>query len=215
MTIEQSKPKAWYEDFPEPKTEAAIMPRNRVMQMLSLRGVASILLIDLRRMDFEGGCLRGSLNIPAQGFWWNRGMLYVRTISSLVALLRHPDSYELAYKADVEWVVFTCGSSNGRAPRCAAWYEARAISSPAPLTDQCRFKEFIDAAGDEQMQSMVLEGGVKGWVKSGPQFTRLMDGYKESYWHDLFAQEEAKKSGAQSTTAQDDKNLVGQGDVTK
>ncbi|KAI5273383.1 hypothetical protein E4T47_03511 [Aureobasidium subglaciale] len=198
MTTEQSKPKAWYEDFPEPKTEAAIMPRNRVMQMLSLRGVASILLIDLRRMDFDGGCLRGSLNIPAQGFWWNRGMLY-----------------ELAYKADVEWVVFTCGSSNGRAPRCAAWYEARAISSPAPLTDRCRFKEFIDAAGDEQMQSMVLEGGVKGWVKSGPQFTRLMDGYKESYWQDLFAQEEAKKSGAQSTTAQDDKNLVGQGDVTK
>lgn len=75
-----------------------------------------------------------------------------------------------------------------------------------------RFKEFIEQAGDEQMQSMVLEGGVKGWVKSGPQFTRLMDGYKESYWQDLFAQEEAKKAAAQG---QDDKNLVGQGDVTK
>ncbi|THW63475.1 hypothetical protein D6D19_09638 [Aureobasidium pullulans] len=175
MTSEQSRP--WHADFPEPKAEAAIMPRNRVMQMLSLRGVASLLIIDLRRMDFEGGCLRGSLNIPAQGFWWNRGMLY-----------------ELAYKADIEWVVFTCGSSNGRAPRCAAW-----------------FKEFIDAAGDEQMQSMVLEGGVKGWVKSGPQFTRLMDGYKEPYWQDLFAQEEAKKSAAQEA----DKSSVGQGDVTK
>ncbi|KAH0282617.1 hypothetical protein KCU62_g9604, partial [Aureobasidium sp. EXF-3399] len=177
MTTEQT-PRPWHAEFPEPKAEAAIMPRNRVMQMLSLRGVAAILIIDLRRMDFEGGCLRGSLNIPAQGFWWNRGMLY-----------------ELAYKADIEWVVFTCGSSNGRAPRCAAW-----------------FKEFIEQAGDEQMQSMVLEGGVKGWVKSGPQFTRLMDGYKESYWQDLFAQEEAKKAAAQG---QDDKNLVGQGDVTK
>ncbi|THX80888.1 hypothetical protein D6D04_04350 [Aureobasidium pullulans] len=184
MTTEQSRP--WHADFPEPKAEAAIMPRNRVMQMLSLRGVASLLIIDLRRMDFEGGCLRGSLNIPAQGFWWNRGMLY-----------------ELAYKADIEWVVFTSsdliviatgGSSNGRAPRCAAW-----------------FKEFIDAAGDEQMQSMVLEGGVKGWVKSGPQFTRLMDGYKEPHWQDLFAQEEAKKSAAQEA----DKSSVGQGDVTK
>jgi arsenical-resistance protein 2 len=39
-----------------------------------------------------------------------------------------------------------------------------------------------------------------------------MDGYKESYWQDLFAQEEAKKAAAQG---QDDKNLVGQGDVTK
>ncbi|CAD0112944.1 unnamed protein product, partial [Aureobasidium uvarum] len=151
--IKMTTEKPWHTEFPEPKAEAAIMPRNRVMQMLSLRGVASLLIIDLRRMDFEGGCLRGSLNIPAQGFWWNRGML-----TSL---------------------------------RCM---------------------EFIDAAGDEQMQSMVLEGGVKGWVKSGPQFTRLMDGYKESYWQDLFAQEEAKKAAAQG---QDDKNSVGQGDVTK
>lgn len=83
------------------------------------------------------------------------------------------------------------------------------------ITDCCRFKEFIDAAGDEQMQSMVLEGGMKGWVKSGPQFTRLMDGYKESYWQDLFAQEEAKKAGSQGNAEQGDKNLVGQGDVTK
>ena len=74
MTTEQTS-KPWHAEFPEPKAEAAIMPRNRVMQMLSLRGVAAILIIDLRRMDFEGGCLRGSLNIPAQGFWWNRGML--------------------------------------------------------------------------------------------------------------------------------------------
>ena len=75
-----------------------------------------------------------------------------------------------------------------------------------------RFKEFIEQAGDEQMQSMVLEGGVKGWVKSGPQFTRLMDGYIETYWQDLFAQEEAKRAAAEE---QDDKNMVGQGDVTK
>lgn len=89
------------------------------------------------------------------------------------------------------------------------------LYAPTPTllcADLDRFKEFIDAAGDEQMQSMVLEGGIKGWVKSGPQFTRLMDGYNESYWQDLFAQEEAKRAAAQG---QDDKNLVGQGDVTK
>lgn len=39
------------------------------------------------------------------------------------------------------------------------------------------------------MQVMVLEGGMKGWVKSGPQFTRLMDGYKEKHWEELFKQE--------------------------
>jgi hypothetical protein len=90
------------------------------------------------------------------------------------------------------------------------------------IQDSRRFKEFVEAAGDEQMQSMVLEGGVKGWVKSGPQFTRLMDGYKETYWQNLFVQEEeneAKKTvtaQGNSSSEQGDKNIaVGQGDVTQ
>jgi arsenical-resistance protein 2 len=32
------------------------------------------------------------------------------------------------------------------------------------------------------MNVLVLEGGIKGWVKAGPQFTQLMDGYREEYW---------------------------------
>jgi arsenical-resistance protein 2 len=39
------------------------------------------------------------------------------------------------------------------------------------------------------MQCMVLEGGMKGWVKAGAQFTRLMDGFKEDYWEKLLADE--------------------------
>jgi arsenical-resistance protein 2 len=58
------------------------------------------------------------------------------------------------------------------------------------------------------MNVMVLEGGVKGWVKAGPQFTQLMDGYREDYWQELFAEEEAKKDGTSSAAA-------GQGDVGK
>jgi arsenical-resistance protein 2 len=42
--------------------------------VLSMK-IASMLIIDVRRTDLEGGMIRGSLNIPAQGFWWNRGML--------------------------------------------------------------------------------------------------------------------------------------------
>jgi len=149
--------KQWHEDFPAPTVTAEVMPQRRLMQMLSLQGLASVLVVDVRRTDYEGGCIRGSLNIPAQGFFWNRGILY-----------------ELAYKADFQWVVFTCGSSNGRAPRCAAW-----------------FLEHIRSVGDEDMQCMVLEGGMKGWVKAGPQFTRLMDGYQESHWQKLLADEDA------------------------
>lgn len=138
---------------------AEVMPQRRALMIFSMK-IASMLLVDVRRTDYEGGAIRGSINIPAQGFWWNRGVLF-----------------ELAYKADVEWVVFTCGSSSGRAPRCAAWF-----------LDHVR-----NTAQDETMQVMVLEGGVKGWVKAGPQYTRFMDGYREEYWKELFAKEE--KSG--------------------
>ncbi|GAB7341942.1 hypothetical protein MBLNU457_g0245t1 [Dothideomycetes sp. NU457] len=156
----------WHAAFPAPKMTAEIMPRQRLQQMLSFKGLSSVLLIDVRRTDYEGGCIRESLNIPAQGFWWNRGMLY-----------------ELAYKSDIQWVVFYCGSSNGRGPRCAAW-----------------FLEHVRAIGDDDMGVMVLEGGIKGWVKSGENFTRLMDGYSEEYWTKAFAEEEGKKDKVETRT---------------
>ena len=62
------------------------------------------------------------------------------------------------------------------------------------------------------MSVMVLEGGIKGWVKSGPRYTALMDGYKPEYWEKLFAEEEetAKGKDEPETT----KTAVG-GDVTQ
>jgi len=73
------------------------------------------------------------------------------------------------------------GSSSGRGPRCAAW-----------------FLEHVRAVGDDDMQVMVLEGGIKGWVKSGPDFTRLMDGYKEDHWTKMFAEEEGKTDAVET-----------------
>jgi len=57
---------------------------------------------------------------------------------------------------------------------------------------------------------MVLEGGIKGWVKGGPRFTALMNGYKPEYWEKLFAEEEEKAKGKEpeAKTAVD-------GDVTQ
>lgn len=52
MTTSETQP--WYAAFPEPTHTAPIMPRRRAMQMLSLKGVASLLVIDVRRTDFEG-----------------------------------------------------------------------------------------------------------------------------------------------------------------
>lgn len=43
---------------------------------------------------------------------------------------------------------------------------------------------------------MVLEGGIKGWVKAGPEYTRRMDGFKKEHWEKLFTEEEAKQAPA-------------------
>jgi arsenical-resistance protein 2 len=74
MTTAESE-KQWHESFPPTTVTAEVMPQHRLMQMLSLQGLASVLVIDVRRTDYEGGCIRGSLNIPAQGFYWNMGIL--------------------------------------------------------------------------------------------------------------------------------------------
>lgn len=42
------------------------------------------------------------------------------------------------------------------------------------------------------MQVMVLEGGIKGWVQAGPQYTQLMDGFDGAHWQRLFAEQEVK-----------------------
>lgn len=87
--------------------------------------------------------------------------------------------YELAYKADIEWVVFTCGSNKAgsRGARCAAWF----------------LEHVRNVAGDDVMQVMVVEGGMKGWVQAGPEYRALMDGYSEEHWEDvLHDQKEAK-----------------------
>jgi arsenical-resistance protein 2 len=71
---EEEEEKPWHAAFPAPHLEAGVMPAARAQMILSMK-IASMLIIDVRRTDYEGGSVRGSLNIPAQGFWWNRGML--------------------------------------------------------------------------------------------------------------------------------------------
>lgn len=153
-TDEKAAEKPWYTAFPEPTMAADVFPRSRALMIMSLK-IGSMLIVDVRRTDYEGGSIRGSINIPAQGFYWNRGILY-----------------ELAFKSDMEWVVFTCGSSNGRGPRCAAWF----------------LEHVRNVAGDNDMNVTVLEGGVKGWVKAGPQYTQYMDGFEKAYWEKALAE---------------------------
>ena len=63
---------------------------------------------------------------------------------------------------------FTCNSCKpgGRGPRCAAWF----------------LEHVRNVAGDNDIQVMSLEGGLKGWVEAGPEYTQLMDGFREEAW---------------------------------
>lgn len=69
---------------------------------------------------------------------------------------------------------YSIGSSQGRGPRCASWF----------------LEHVREVAEDNDMQVLVLEGGVKGWVAGGPRFTSLMDGFKAEHWEELLAAEE-------------------------
>ncbi|KAK9452447.1 Rhodanese-like domain-containing protein, partial [Dipodascopsis uninucleata] len=63
------------------------------------------ILVDLRRTDFEGGTIPGSLNLPAQSLY--------PTIPTL---------YSVLSQTPVRTVVWCCGSSRGRGTRAAGWF---------------------------------------------------------------------------------------------
>ncbi|KAJ5840750.1 uncharacterized protein N7525_005938 [Penicillium rubens] len=64
-------------------------------------------LVDLRRTDFEGGTIRGSLNLPSQSLY--------PTIPTLYSVLSQGGI------ANVVWYCDT-GSSRGRGVRAANWF---------------------------------------------------------------------------------------------
>lgn len=84
----------WHAAFPAPKSKPASISREKILQILQKpeTGISSTLLVDVRRTDFEGGTIRGSLNLPAQSFWWQREVLC-----------------GLCKKAEINFVVFYCG----------------------------------------------------------------------------------------------------------
>lgn len=59
------------------------------------------------------------------------------------------------------------GSSRGRGTRAAA-----------------SFADYISEHGsaEDGMESVILEGGIKGWATAGTEFVEYMDGYNEAVW---------------------------------
>ncbi|KAJ5647629.1 arsenate reductase (Arc2) [Penicillium lividum] len=136
----------WHAAYPTPKSTAPAVSRVEVLKWLQ-EGRKDFILVDLRRSDFEGGTIRGSLNLPAQTLYPSLPTLYTALAGG-----------------NVKQVLWYCGSSGGRGTRAAAW-----------------FADYLENQ-DTDLQSLVLEGGIKGWVASGKDYTEWMDGYDASVW---------------------------------
>ncbi|KAK3296686.1 Rhodanese-like domain-containing protein [Chaetomium fimeti] len=149
-TTDATTPAPWYAAYPAPKSDVVTISREEVLELLKTTPLEKrdFVLIDLRRNDFEGGTIRGSLNLPAQ---------------SLPLTL--PTIYATFKAANLRKVIFYCGSSKGRGSRAAGW-----------LADH------IAAAGDSDMKSLALAGGIKGWAGAGGEFVEWMDGYEAAVW---------------------------------
>lgn len=88
---EASKPSvSWTDAFPAPRITAPILPREEALSGLSS---PDLLIVDVRRTDYEGGAIKGSINLPAHSFYMNRGVLF-----------------DLCKRAGVKKVAFYCGA---------------------------------------------------------------------------------------------------------
>ncbi|KAK5662566.1 hypothetical protein OQA88_8479 [Cercophora sp. LCS_1] len=139
----------WHAAFPAPKAQPGGMSKEAVLELIrSAVAGRDYVLVDLRRIDHEGGTIRGSINLPAQSLY-----------PSI------PTLYTMFKAAGVPKVLWYCGSSGGRGTRAAAW-----------------FADYIQDQQDAKMESLILQGGIKGWARGGPQFVEQMLGYDASYW---------------------------------
>lgn len=64
----------------------------------------------------------------------------------------------IAHAADV-------GSSTGRGTRAANW-----------------FADYLEDQQDGSIESLVLQGGIKGWVGAGEEYRELMEGFDAQVW---------------------------------
>ncbi|KAK1780648.1 hypothetical protein QBC45DRAFT_476794 [Copromyces sp. CBS 386.78] len=95
----------WWAAFPEPTSTPVHIEPQTVLELLE-QSSRKFLLVDCRRTDCTGGTVSSSINLPAHSFYTTRKSLYA-----------------LCKQARIQKVIFYCGSSAGRGPRCAAWMQ--------------------------------------------------------------------------------------------
>ncbi|KAI0970949.1 Rhodanese-like domain-containing protein [Xylaria arbuscula] len=89
-----------------PIIEPASLTREEVLGKLRTGSTGrDFIIVDVRRNDYEGGTVRGAINLPAQSLY--------PTIPTL---------YQLFKNASIEYIIFCCGSSKDHGPRAASCF---------------------------------------------------------------------------------------------
>ncbi|OJD26177.1 hypothetical protein ACJ73_02451 [Blastomyces percursus] len=145
----------WHEAFPAPRTKAALVSRSEVLGWLKDVSKKSA-PVDAVLVDVRRADHEGG------------------TISTSINLPAQslypsiPTLYAIFKQAGVKKVIWYCGSSRGRGTRASCWF-----------ADYILEREGEGAGG---MQSLVLEGGIKGWVAAGEEYVEHIVGYEASVW---------------------------------
>jgi len=144
-TVANSTPKSalknWWDAYPAPASSVGNVECGAVADLIRNPelGREDFIVVDVRRDDHGGGHVRGSIQQPAQTFYDDL-----------------PHFYEAHRGA--KQAIFYCGSSNGRAPRCAKWYQ-----------------DYLDQQGNTESKAFCMIGGAKQWIQSFKGEADLVD----------------------------------------
>lgn len=165
----------WHAAYPKARSDAKPVSRDDVLRLVKSDTAPGdgFVLVDLRRDDFEGGTILGSINLPAQSIF--------QTIPSL---------YNLFKAAGTRKVIWYCGQSDTDAALArdiicfCLWVVDHLVGSSLHRGNLAAawFDDYIAERSDTAMQSLVLTGGIKGWAAAKGEFVRYMQDYDESKW---------------------------------
>ncbi|RDB15985.1 putative arsenite methyltransferase [Hypsizygus marmoreus] len=131
----------WWDAYPTVKSTPSLISQDELADLVrSETGSQSdFAVIDVRRNDHAGGHVRGSDNWHAQTFYDDLPAFFEK------------------YR-NTSRVTFYCGSSSGRGPRCAGWYQ-----------------DYLNETGTTTSAAYVLQGGVKAWLAKFGNEDRFVD----------------------------------------
>ncbi|KAL2394660.1 hypothetical protein ABEF93_003340 [Exophiala dermatitidis] len=109
QTCKMAANKEWHEAYPNPRNQSPdAITREDLLERLQKdqKPGVDFLLVDLRKVDYQGGTIKGSLNLPAQSLYYS--------LPTLLNICQH---------AGIKSVIFYCGSSQHRGSRAAGWFD--------------------------------------------------------------------------------------------